>query len=108
MARKFFHPDLSEIDLATVLNALGDPVRLQIVQSLIKQGTTSCSHSCSFPLAKSTLSNHYRILREAGVVSSRKEGVSHLNTLRREELNKRFPGLLDNVLKSYQKESSQK
>jgi DNA-binding transcriptional ArsR family regulator len=91
---------MEEVDLSTVLSALGDPLRLEIVAKLMK-GSDSCTGSCPGELAKSTLSNHFRILREAGIVHSKKEGVSLVNCLRREELNKKFPGLLDSVLKSH-------
>lgn len=103
MARKFLHPSMDEIDLPSVLSALGDPARLEIVATLLKEGSGSCSGSCPRELAKSTLSHHFRILREAGIVLTHKEGVTHVNSLRREELAKKFPGLLDSVLKAYHK-----
>lgn len=54
-------------------------------------------------ISKSTVSHHFRILRESGLIRSEKEGVTLVNTLRKEELNKKFPGLLDLILKLYQK-----
>ncbi len=101
--RMLFHPDSAQITLAGVLYALGDPVRLKIVRKLAEAGELSCaSLDCS--VAKSTMSHHFKILRESGVVFSRKEGTQLLNSLRKEEVDHRFPGLLDSVLASLDKE----
>jgi DNA-binding transcriptional ArsR family regulator len=106
-----YHPDRREIALPGVLYALGDPVRLEIVKLLDEQGEQTCSafdfaiaseNSTPRPIAKSTMSNHFKILRESGVIFTRKEGTQHLNSLRREDLDAMFPGLLDAVLKSAQ------
>lgn len=95
------HPRIEEIPLATVLYALGDPVRLEIVLNLAQRGELSCSESCAaLELSKSTLSHHYRILREAGLVKGRKEGTQVVNWLREEEVNAQFPGILDAVLRA--------
>lgn len=102
MARKIIHPAMEEVELSNVLNALGDPIRLEIVAKLMK-GAGSCAGACPDETAKSTLSHHFRILREAGIVHSQKEGVTLVNTVRREELNKKFPGVLDSVLKAHQR-----
>ncbi len=97
--RLFYHPEIKKISLAGVLYALGDPVRLEIVQRLAEQEELPCAALC-IPIAKSTLSHHFKILRDAGVLHCRKEGTQHINSLRRQELDDRFPGLLDAVLKS--------
>lgn len=94
-----YHPDPSQILLAGVLYALGDPVRLQIVQQLATEGELTCN-AFDCDVAKSTLSHHFKILRESGVIRSRKEGTQHINSLRRDELQKLFPGVLDAVLQS--------
>ena len=86
-----------EMTLAGILYALGDPVRLEIVQTLARQGEQPCRH-CADRIAKSTLSHHFKILREAGVVASRKVGTQHLNSLRRQDIDRRFPGLLGAIL----------
>ncbi len=96
--RLLYHPHKNELSLAGVLYALGDPVRLEIVKQLAAKGELSCCAVLSVPVAKSTLSHHFKVLREAGVVHSRKEGTQHLNSLRREDLDDRFPGLLTVVL----------
>ncbi|MFD5465236.1 ArsR/SmtB family transcription factor [Kitasatospora sp. NPDC127059] len=89
------HPD--DFDLATVLHALGDPVRLELVRRLAEDGETTCSPE-GMTVPRSTLSNHWRLLREAGVVAVRTSGKTRLVTLRRTELDTRLPGLLGAVL----------
>jgi len=97
--RFLYHPERQNICLPGVLYALGDPVRLEIVRLLAVKGELSCA-GFDFAIAKSTMSNHFKILRESGVVITRKEGTQHINQLRREDLEALFPGLLDAVLKS--------
>ncbi len=96
-----YHPDRKDISLPGVLYALGDPVRLEIVRLLFTQGEQCCA-GFDFAIAKSTMSNHFKILRESGVVLTHKEGTQHINRLRCEDLEALFPGLLDAVLKSAQ------
>jgi DNA-binding transcriptional ArsR family regulator len=97
---QFVHPARDEITLAGVLGALADPMRLRIVKSLIaKDECMSCTEAIPCPdMAKSTLSNHFRILREAGLVRTSKQGVEHRNVLRDEDINARFPKLLKTIL----------
>lgn len=95
--RPFAHPNAADIDLVGVLYALGDPARLAIVRALAEQGELSCAGaSCGLP--KSTLSHHFAVLRQAGLIRSRRQGTHMLNTLRREDIDQRFPGLLAAVL----------
>jgi DNA-binding transcriptional ArsR family regulator len=96
--RLVYHPEIENVSLAGVLYALGDPVRLEIVRRLAEQGELPCAALC-IPIAKSTLSHHFKILRDAGVLYCRREGTQHFNSLRRQELDDRFPGLLEVVLK---------
>ena len=84
-------------DLAKVLHALSDPLRLGIVMQLHHQGEASCA-ALDGGRSKSTMSHHFRVLREAGVVRTRVHGVAHMNALRREELEANFPGLLDAII----------
>ena len=91
------HPEPAEIELSAVLHALSDPVRLRIIAGLAKGHERTCN-SFQLPVTKSTCTHHFRVLREAGVIRQRLEGTTRLNTLRREELDRRFPGLLDAVL----------
>jgi DNA-binding transcriptional ArsR family regulator len=92
------HPSRSELDLPTVLHALSDPQRLRIVRLLAERGEPSACGSFGLDVTKSTLTHHFRVLREAGIVSQTLAGTTKLNSLRREDLDARFPGLLDAVL----------
>jgi DNA-binding transcriptional ArsR family regulator len=87
------------LDLPSVLHALSDPVRLSIVSQLASGGEQNCG-SLDLPVAKSTCSHHFRVLREAGVVAQRIDGKCRFNRLRVDELEQRFPGLLDAVLRA--------
>lgn len=91
------HPATEQIELAGVLQALSDPMRLRIVVALATGDEMSCK-SIDLPVVKSTCTHHFRVLREAGVIRQRHEGTSRLNSLRRADLDTRFPGLLDVVL----------
>jgi DNA-binding transcriptional ArsR family regulator len=93
------HPTREEMDLAAVLHALSDPMRLRIVAGLAAQNVRTCK-SFELPVTKSTCTHHFRVLREAGVIRQRLEGTTKLNSLRREDLEARFPGLLDSVLRA--------
>jgi|SRR3954470_5220140 DNA-binding transcriptional ArsR family regulator len=94
--RTLYHPTREEIRLSTVLYALSDPIRLTIVQDLADKEETSCS-GFGFEVPKSTLSHHFKVLREGGVVNVRVEGTTRYVSIRREDLNDRFPGLLNAV-----------
>lgn len=92
-------PKAAELDLHRVLHALSDPVRLAIVCQLDTCSEQRCGTFAS-PVSKSTLSHHLKTLREAGLTRTRAEGTSRLVSLRRDDLDERFPGLLDAVLAS--------
>lgn len=94
------HPDISQITLAEVLYALGDPVRLTIVKTLDQKGPQACRSCGGGDVAKSTLSHHFKILRETGIIQTEKVGTQHLNSLRSVDLEMRFPGVLASVLAS--------
>lgn len=97
--RPMYHPDIQQITLSGVLYALGDPVRLAVVRQLAVKGEQNCC-DFEFAIARSTMSHHFKILRESGVILSRKLGTQHLNSLRQQELDELFPGLLAAVLHS--------
>lgn len=99
MPRTLHHPAADELELTGVLHALSDPVRLQIVRALAAEdcGELRCG-SIALPVTKSTSTHHFRVLRESGVIEQRAEGTALVNRLRRDELDARFPGLLDSVL----------
>jgi DNA-binding transcriptional ArsR family regulator len=92
-------PAPDDLDLSTVLHALSDPMRLRIVAGLASEGDKACK-AFDLPIAKSTCAHHFRVLRESGVIRHRVEGTTRINSLRREELDARFPGLLDAVLRA--------
>jgi len=97
---QFVHPSRDDITLTGVLGALSDPMRLRIVKSMIGQTScVSCTGAAPCPdMAKSTLSNHFRILREAGLIHTEKKGVENRNVIREEDIDARFPGLLKTIL----------
>jgi DNA-binding transcriptional ArsR family regulator len=91
---------MEELELGAVLHALSDPVRLRIVAKLAhSEGDHTCG-SFALPVTKSTCTHHFKVLREAGVIQQRPQGTTRLNRLRREDLEARFPGLLDCVLRA--------
>ena len=96
------HPLRAEIELGDVLHALSDPIRLAIVAELARSDADAAQTCGSFdvPVSKSTCTHHFRVLREAGVIHQRQEGTARLNTLRRKDLEARFPGLLATILRS--------
>ena len=90
---------MSEVTLEGVLYALSDPARLEIVRRLRTQGCPmNCSATAPQTMPKSSLSHHYQILREAGLIRSERRGVEVVNTTRCEELGKKFPGLMQSIL----------
>jgi len=92
------HPRRDEIELAAVLHALSDPVRLKIVAALTAAESEHSCGSFDVPVTKSTCTHHFKVLREAGIIHQRQEGTARLNALRREDLEARFPGLLKTIL----------
>jgi DNA-binding transcriptional ArsR family regulator len=96
-AEPIAHPELDEIELPAVLHALSDPMRLRIVAGLARADDVSCG-SFELPVTKSTCTHHFKVLREAGIIRQRAAGTARLNTLRREDLDARFPGLLATIL----------
>ncbi|MFD8750297.1 ArsR/SmtB family transcription factor [Kitasatospora sp. NPDC059577] len=90
------HPSAEEMDLRTVLNALADPLRYGVISALLREaeGVARTCASFELPVSKSTITHHFRVLREAGLVRQVDRGNSRAATLRREELDERFPGLL--------------
>jgi DNA-binding transcriptional ArsR family regulator len=95
-------PDLEGIDLATVLHALADPVRLEIVRQVggCPEGSALTCGELELPVSKSTGSHHLKILHRAGITSEREQGTRKFIRLRRGDLERRFPGLLDSVLRA--------
>jgi DNA-binding transcriptional ArsR family regulator len=92
---------MSDVTLEGVLYALSDPVRLEIVRRLMAEGCPlNCQSAAPPDMAKSSVSHHYQILRESGLIRSERRGVEVVNSPRCEELGKRFPGLMKAILSS--------
>jgi DNA-binding transcriptional ArsR family regulator len=99
-AARIPHPDAEAIDLATVMRTVGDPLRLEIVRLLADGGERTCNDlQATLGLPASTGSYHLRLLREAGVTRTRAEGTQRHISLRRDDLDRRFPGLVDVLIR---------
>lgn len=94
------HPERNELEMPAVLHALSDPQRLEIVRRLADSEEPCSCGSIELGVAKSTMTHHYRVLRESGVIRQERRGTTKLTQLRRDDLDARFPGLLDAVLGS--------
>jgi DNA-binding transcriptional ArsR family regulator len=104
--RPLFHPAIEEVTVEGILHALSDPVRVAIYADIVG---SACSQTCSNflqvndkDIPKSTLSLHFKILREAGLIRGERRGVEMLNTSRCNEIDKRFPGLIRSIVSAYQ------
>ena len=91
------HPMPADFSLERLLYALSDPVRLEIVRCLAGLDEASCGE-LDGGRPKSSVSHHFRVLRDAGLVHTRTVGTTHMNSLRAAELEQRFPGLLKSIL----------
>jgi DNA-binding transcriptional ArsR family regulator len=94
------YPGRDELQLVEVLQALADPVRLSMVRVLDEAGGAVACGEIPLVVGKSTKSHHFKVLREAGIVRAHDAGTRRYYTLRREDLDTRFPGLLDSVLQA--------
>jgi DNA-binding transcriptional ArsR family regulator len=108
--RPLIHPSIEHITVEGILHALADPVRVAIYVEL---ASSACPNICSNFLQvsdrhipKSTLSQHFRALREAGLVRSERRGVEMHNTTRCDEIQKRFPGLLPAIINAHRVQSA--
>ena len=110
--RPLFHPSVEDITVEGILHALSDPVRAAIYADIVAQ---ECSHNCSTFLTvsnkaipKSTLSQHFRALREAGLIRGERRGVEMHNTSRCAEIEERFPGLIRAIIDAHFIQSKEK
>lgn len=97
LMRPYKHPPADDFLLERVLYALSDSIRLGIVRHLAQRGASTCG-ALDGGRPKSTMSHHFKVLREAGLVRTENNGTTHLNTLRRDDIEARFPGLLGAIL----------
>ena len=103
--RPLFHPSIEDVTVEGILHALSDPVRVAIYADIVAQ---ECSQNCSTYLTisdktipKSTLSQHFRALREAGLIRGERHGVEVQNTSRCAEIDQRFPGLIRAIVNAH-------
>lgn len=110
--RPLIHPSIDDVTLEGILHALADPVRAAIYAQLAaSDGAATCSTFVNVidrEIPKSTLSQHFRALREAGLVRSERNGVEMRNKTRCREIEQRFPGLIPAIMKAYMVESDEK
>ena len=109
MSRAPPHPTREQIELPLVLDCLSDPIRLAIVYQLAQQGPVGSELCCgdfNGLSGKSNLTYHFAKLRDCGLMQTRVAGTNRFMRLRREDLDARFPGLLDAVLNSVAKDAS--
>jgi len=103
--RPLSHPAIEDVPVEAILHALSDPVRVAIYADIVGQ---DCSQNCSAflhlndkPIPKSTLSQHFKILREAGLIRGERRGVEMHNTSRCAEVEQRYPGLISTIVKAH-------
>ena len=93
--KSYTHPSLDDVTLTAVMQALSDPCRVAIVQTLLAEEERELAcNEIPLDVAKATRSHHFDVLRDAGIIFTRCEGTKCMTSVRRKELNKRFPGLL--------------
>jgi DNA-binding transcriptional ArsR family regulator len=109
--RPLYHPSLKEITVQGIVYALSDPVRVRICAELAQ---ADCAMNCSafvsngnLKLPKSTLSQHFKILREAGLIRSERKGVELKNSTRCQELKKKFGPMVVGILQAYENEANE-
>lgn len=107
--RPLIHPSLEEMTVEGILYALSDPVRVAIYTDIVAQELPqTCSTFLTVAdksIPKSTLSLHFKVLREAGLIQSERHGVEVRNRSRCAELEQRFPGLVKAVIGAYSRQS---
>ena len=91
------HPPVEGFELAKVLHALSDPVRLKLARMLAAEGDLTCGALC-LGRPKSSMSHHFKTMIDAGLLRVRVVGNIHLNSLRHDDLETRFPGLMTAIL----------
>ncbi|TGO04325.1 ArsR/SmtB family transcription factor [Serinibacter arcticus] len=100
MARELTHPAAADVSLDAVLAALADPVRRTILAQLARGHDDQACIAFELPVSKSTSTHHFRVLREAGLITQRYEGTAILNALRTDDVEARFPGLVSSVIEA--------
>ena len=101
--RQIKHPSIDQVELTDIMYALSDPARLEIVGRLANAGRKMTCGELDLNRPKSSMSHHFKILRAAGIVETLIEGTEHMNALRLEEIERKFPGVLQSILRSLEK-----
>ena len=108
--KPLFHPAIEDVTVEGILHALSDPTRVAIYAAIAASG---CEHTCSSlsklidrPIPKSTLSVHFKALRESGLIRSERQGVEMRNTSRCPEIEQRFPGLIPAIVSAIQRQQA--
>ncbi|WP_309399534.1 ArsR/SmtB family transcription factor [Cerasicoccus maritimus] len=91
--KTYAHPELKEVQLASVMHALSDPCRIAIVSALLEKPNLACNELPT-EVSKATLSHHMEVLRGAGLIETRVEGAKCLSSVREDEMEAHFPGVL--------------
>ena len=91
--RELFHPEAADISLDAILGALSDPIRRDVLRRIADEGALYCG-DLSYDVVKSTMSHHFRVLRESGLMHTEREGKHRRITRRDDVIEQRFPGLL--------------
>jgi len=108
--RPLVHPSIDDVTVEGILHALSDPVRVLIFAEIAcANGTRTCSAFLELrdrTVPKSTLSQHFKALREAGLITSERRGVQMHNTTRYAEIEAKFPGLLSSILEAHRIQSA--
>jgi len=100
--RQIKHPNIEQVELIEILYALADPTRMEIVVRLAKAGRKLTCGELDLNRPKSSMSHHFKILRSAGLVETLVDGTEHMNSLRLDEIEQKYPGVLESVLKATQ------
>lgn len=102
--RPLFHPSVDDISVECILHALADPVRVAIFAKIVRAACAQTCHAClqvaDFPVPKSTLSQHFKVLREAGLIFSERKGVEMHNTTR-DDTHDRFGPLIEAIISAH-------
>jgi DNA-binding transcriptional ArsR family regulator len=103
--RPLFHPSIEDVTVEAILHALSDPIRVAIYADIVD---SDCSQNCSNflnvsdkAIPKSTLSQHFKALREAGLIRGERIGVEMRNSSRCAEIEERFPGLISSIVNAH-------
>ena len=110
--KPLFHPAMEDVTVEGILHALSDPVRVAILARMV---ASECPRNCSNflnvserTIPKSTLSQHFRVLREAGLIRGERRGVEMHNTSRCAEIDRRFPGLIAAIVNAHHVQAAEK